>query len=88
MINDDIEFLPQDSFFICMGDDGKPVFGRFENRPHYDGKFCAVVRYNQEVYRAGSESKQSAARMLIDHFFKINPHLVDNTHLSKPPMWR
>lgn len=80
MINDDIEFLPQDSFFICMGDDGKPVFGRFESRPHYDGKFCAVVRYNQEVYRAGSESKQRAARMLIDHFFKINPHLVDNTH--------
>ena len=78
MINDDIEFLPQDSFFICMGDDGKPVFGRFESRPHYDGKFCAVVRYNREVYRAGSESRQRAARMLIDHFFKINVrHRID-----------
>ena len=46
MINDDIEFLPQDSFFICMGDDGKPVFGRFERLAldisHIDKKIKAV----------------------------------------------
>ena len=68
MINDDIEFLPQDSFFICMGDDGKPVFGVVE-RDWDNGAYLGLIKYKGERYRSYHENKDAAAHLLKDYFF-------------------
>lgn len=76
MINDDIEFLPQDSFFVCMGDDGKPVYGVVNPHDHYK-EFRAIIEYKGKRWMAQTDDKIQTAEMVKSHFLLRNPELAD-----------
>lgn len=77
MINDDIEFLPQDSFFICMGDDGKPVYGVVSPHDHYN-EFRAIIEYKGKRWMAQSNDSLHAALLVKEKFLATHPELADH----------
>lgn len=76
MINDDIEFLPQDSFFVCMGDDGKPVFGVVEPHPYYK-EFRAIIEYKGKRWMAQTDDKTQTAFFVKQNFLSNHLELAD-----------
>ena len=76
MINDDIEFLPQDSFFVCMGDDGKPVYGVVNPHDHYK-EFRAIIEYKGKRWMAQTDDKVQTAFFAKQIFLSKHPELAD-----------